>query len=390
MLYDHRLRELDGIRGIACLLVIFDHIFFSNLSPDLIPGYWRISAWLLGGVDLFFVLSGFLIGGILLDHKHAGNYFRVFWARRIARIMPVYYLLFATFCLALLLRPWLHAPWLDVYLLKNHMPVWTYAVFVQNFAQALDGGDGGARWVASTWSLAIEEQFYLLLPPLAYLMGRKELAMMAAVGIVVALLARTYLWEASGSWFTPYFLLPSRMDALLAGLAAALALRHVPTFGFLQRHRLGVDFIGILAAVILCTSLVGPSGYSDMFIVRGLDFTFRSVFFAYVIVRVFLVPEGSLYRRFLSARLLVFSGTISYALYMYHPAINGLLHGLIFGDEPKLPDLQHLMVAVAVVALSVGLAWLSTTYYELPIRRLAGRMRYRDGRPPVAAQPIPF
>jgi peptidoglycan/LPS O-acetylase OafA/YrhL len=159
------------MRGIACLAVLLDHCIFSNIPAGSFPGLYRLSGWLISGVDLFFVLSGFLIGGILLDHKNTTNYFRVFWTRRVGRIMPVYYLLLATFFTVLLIRPWLPAPWLDAFLLKDMMPVWTYPLFVQNIAQALDGGDGGARWVASTWSLGIEEQFYLLLPPLIYILS---------------------------------------------------------------------------------------------------------------------------------------------------------------------------------------------------------------------------
>ena len=157
-----RVSELDGVRGIACLLVIADHVIVSGLPHGILPG--RIVPWLIGGVDLFFVLSGFLIGGILLDNRSATNYFRAFWIRRIARIWPVYYLLVFSFFAVVVARPMLPWPWLDRFLLKDAMPLWTYPTFLQNFAQGASGLDGGARWVASTWSLAIEEQFYLLLP----------------------------------------------------------------------------------------------------------------------------------------------------------------------------------------------------------------------------------
>ncbi len=378
-----RHRELDGIRGVACLIVLFDHLIISILSSRFseFPGAWRLSQWLVGGVDLFFVLSGFLIGGILLDHKRATNYFRVFWIRRIGRIMPVYYLLFASFCVVLLIRPWIDAPWLDQFLLKNPMPVWTYAVFLQNFAQSIDGGDGGARWVASTWSLAIEEQFYLLLPLLVFILNRRRLVVLALLCIPVAALVRGYTWQATGSMFTGYFLLPGRMDALMCGLLAALALRHAPTFAVCRRYRLVLDVAALGVFVMLNSSLVGGSTNSGSFVIMASDFTFRSVLFAYLILRVFLVPETSIYRRFLSGRALVFFGTISYALYMYHPAINGLLFGIIYGGVPVLGSFGEAMVVALVIAVSIGLAWLSTRYFEMPIRRLAGRVAYRETRP---------
>jgi len=156
--------------------------------------------------------------------------------------MPVYYLLLLTFFVALLLKPLLNLPWLDGYLFNNTMALWTYPLFVQNFAQSLDGGDGGARWVASTWSLAIEEQFYLLLPPLIYLMNHRYLTILAVACIAVAPLVRGYLWQVSGHWAAGYFLLPGRMDPLMFGLLAALTLRtarHAATPPQIARRSLG-------------------------------------------------------------------------------------------------------------------------------------------------------
>ena len=373
-------RELDGLRGIACLAVVLDHCVVTVLPPGLIPGAYRLSEWLLGGVDLFFVLSGFLIGGILLDHKAASNYFRVFWLRRVSRIMPVYYLLMFSFFAALAIKSWLAAPWLDLFLFKDVMPLWTYPLFVQNFAQSLDGGDGGARWVASTWSLAIEEQFYLLLPLLVFLLSRRKVLALALACIVAALLVRAYAWQLSGSWFTGYFLLPGRMDSLMFGVLGALAVRSPAALRWLRRCRGLLDGLALGAVLVLSSNVLtylgGPGHSIVSFAIRSLDFTLRSALFFYMIVRVFLVADGSSYRKFLSSGLLVGLGAISYALYMYHPAINGLLHGIFFADAPRITDRWHLLVAIAVIAVSVLLAWVSTRFFEWPIRRLAHRVRY--------------
>jgi len=385
---DHRMSELDGIRGVACLVVLFDHCVIGLFPPGWIPGYYRLTAWLLGGVDLFFVLSGLLIGGILLDHRSAANYFKVFWTRRVARIMPVYYLLLLTFYAALLAKPLLTAPWLDGYLFKDMMPLWTYPLFVQNFAQSVDGGDGGARWVASTWSLAIEEQFYLLLPPLVYVMGRRRLAVLAAACIAVAPLVRGHLWQVTGHWAAGYFLLPGRMDSLMFGLLGALTLRTAPAIAALRRHRRSLDLLSLALVVALSGNVLPAIGAmmpnTVSFPVRSLDFTLRSALFYYAIMRVFLVGECTLYRRVLSSRPLVGAGTISYALYMYHPVVNGLLHGALFADDPRITDVPRFLAALAVMAISVGLAWLSTTYFELPIRRLSHRVKYRRETGPGA------
>lgn len=378
---DHRVSELDGIRGVACLIVLFDHCVVGIFPSDWILGYYRLTGWLVGGVDLFFVLSGFLIGGILLDHKHAANYFKVFWTRRVARIMPVYYLLLLTFFAALLIKPFLEAPWLDGYLFHNMMPLWTYPLFVQNFAQSLDGGGGGARWVASTWSLAIEEQFYLLLPPLIFVVGRRYLTALAIACIVTAPLVRGYLWQMSGHWAAGYFLLPGRMDSLMFGLLGALTLRDAEWLAWLRRHRRSFDGLSLVLIMFLSSNAllalgdIAPDTVS--FPIRSLDFTLRSALFYYAIMRVFLVARTTPYRRVLSSRALVGAGTISYALYMYHPAVNGLLHGALFASDPRITDMPRFLTALAVMAISVGLAWVSTIYFEMPIRRLSHRVKYR-------------
>lgn len=378
---DRHYRELDGLRGVACLAVVLDHCVISAIPPGLVPGLYRLSEWLIGGVDLFFVLSGFLIGGILLDHRTSANYFRVFWIRRVSRIMPVYYLLMLSFFAMLLIKPWLGASWLDVFLFKDLMPLWTYPLFVQNFAQAFHGGDGGARWVASTWSLAIEEQFYLLLPPLVFLLGRSKVTVLAIVCIIVALLARALAWQATGSWFTGYFLLPGRMDALMFGVLGALAFRQPLAMQLLGRHRRALDGLALVVALLLSTNVLtylgGPGPSLPSFVIRSLDFTLKAALFCYMILRIFLVPVASRYRRVLASPMLVACGTISYALYMYHPAINGLLHGMFFANEPRITDLSHLLVAIAVIGVSVILAWASTRFFEMPIRRMAHRVKYR-------------
>src|SRR5262249_31179093 len=177
--------ELDGVRGIACLTVLIAHCLYGPMALGLPPGSLGphgILQLLVGGVDLFFVLSGFLIGGILLDNRDASNFFRAFWTRRIARIFPVNYLLIATYALALAFQAHFHLPQLDLWVLNDPLPVWTYATFTQSIPIAMQGY-GGPRWVGITWSLAIEEQFYLLFPFVVYFLSRRGVAIVAATGV---------------------------------------------------------------------------------------------------------------------------------------------------------------------------------------------------------------
>src|SRR5271155_4280107 len=137
-----RIPELDGLRGIAILMVLVYHY----------TG-WR---WGWTGVDLFFVLSGFLIGGILMDAKSATNYYSVFYTRRFYRIVPLYAV---TVCMLPLLLA-THYEWFTV---GNKIPWYAYATFTQNFWM-VKLEKLGTMALAVTWSLAIEEQFYLTLP----------------------------------------------------------------------------------------------------------------------------------------------------------------------------------------------------------------------------------
>src|SRR5258708_29267948 len=136
--------ELDGTRGIACLLIITIHCFTGILPLEVktsLPSYFGgLGLILAGGVDLFFVLSGFLIGGILLDNRTASNFFRVFWTRRAGRILPVYILLFITYGIGLAVRARFDIAWMDLFLLHRPLlPFWSYATFTQNNVMAVLG-----------------------------------------------------------------------------------------------------------------------------------------------------------------------------------------------------------------------------------------------------------
>lgn len=226
--FNEHIAELDGVRGMACIMVISLHYFIGIVQLD--QQSWlshlrsAIQPFLIGGVDLFFVLSGVLISGILMDHKESDSYFKTFWSRRIARIFPVYFLLLLTYILLLEFRSNHEASFLDIWLFKNPLPIWSYATFTQSIPMA-ELGDGGARWIGVTWSLAVEEQFYWFLPPLVYWLSRKNVVLMAIVAIFISPFIRTLAWTQL-NWFASYCLLPCRMDTLMWGVLVACAIRN--------------------------------------------------------------------------------------------------------------------------------------------------------------------
>lgn len=364
--------ELDGIRGWACASVLIAHCLTGISRAS--PGSWLASfnghtLWLfLGGVDLFFVLSGFLIGGILLDSKHKPNYFATFWIRRVARIFPVAYLVLATYAAALFITTHFNVTRFDSWLLAEYRPpLWTFATFTQSLPIALHGYNG-PRWMAMTWSLAIEEQFYLLFPFAVYFLPRKWLVALVIAGIVASPILRDVLERAFGSWYAAYVLLPSRMDELMYGVAVALIVRNGALFSVVTRYRHFLDVVALLILYSIVTNWIfpwwpGPSGQ-----IYPLKPSLLAIMWAIVILRIFTY-QNSMFNKIWRSSILAKIGLISYGLYMYHQSINGLVHGLLFNQEPTIKTPEHLLAAIAVLAISVGLAALSYIYFENPIRR---------------------
>src|ERR1051325_8208180 len=179
---DSRIAVLDGVRGIASLMVLVYH-FGPHITREVNSRFWFLhhvpDLW-FKGVDLFFVLSGFLISGILVNARPSPRYFQTFYTRRFFRIFPLYYAVLLCYGVTLLLH--VDPRWR---LFEKPIPFWTYVFYLQNFAMA--GTDGfGAIWMAGSWSLAVEEQFYLTLPAIIRWADDRGLFRLAIAGLVAA------------------------------------------------------------------------------------------------------------------------------------------------------------------------------------------------------------
>ncbi|MEH7907427.1 acyltransferase [Rhizobium laguerreae] len=360
------LREIDGVRGAAVLMVVLLHAMFGIMTSDFsIPAAQPILSAFFGGagVDLFFVLSGFLIGGILIDHQRAPNYFKVFWIRRATRILPVYLLLMATYLVAKNVGQASDAAWFHAFLMQDPLPIWTYLTFTQNYFMA-SADSGSARWIGITWSLAVEEQFYLVFPFVVYFLRTRTVLIIAATCIVGAPALRSYLWANYG-FYTGYFPTPARADGLMFGVIAAYAIRS-QFLAFIGKNRIYFDIAASVGAYVLIwkTAAIGLSA----------SFSLRSAIFCYLIIRIF-ITDG-LFRAFLRTQFMVYMGTISYSFYMYHQAINGLFHGWALNQVPKIENWAGVGVGVAVLLTAAVLAMISTEFYEKPIRNFGRRFKY--------------
>jgi peptidoglycan/LPS O-acetylase OafA/YrhL len=380
---------LDGVRGLAILLVLVLHFtLYGGMQPatGLERAFYRvaISGWV--GVDLFFVLSGFLITGILYDAKGGPGYFRSFYARRSLRIFPLYYLtLFVFFIVLPRLAP--ADPSLDA---LAHEAGWYWAYLV-NLRVAL------LRWspvglLEHFWSLSVEEQFYLVWPWLVYALRRRPLMVFCCLSFGAALLVRLGLVQA-GRPEAAYVLTPARFDTLAAGAFVALAARGPRDMARLQRWAPWAAAAAALGLVIL----IGWRGglEAEVRAVQLVGYPLLALLSAAFLGLTLTRPPTSLLRRALASRSLRFFGQYSYALYViHHPLVLYLrAWGLGVSAWPRLFGSQlpaQLGFIVLGTLLTVLAALLTWHVVEAPFLRLKRLFPYRSPRPAALAAPAPL
>ncbi|HUN84179.1 MAG TPA: acyltransferase [Terracidiphilus sp.] len=281
--------ELQGLRGLAVLGVVIYHC-----RPRL-EGTWLYygSLWGWAGVNLFFVLSGFLITSILLEAREKPRYFRNFYARRALRIWPVYVLV--------LVVCYLNAPWFigpGIWDAVKTAPWWAYVLFLQNlFHLALPPA------ISQTWSLAIEEQYYFLWAPLVRLLRRPR-RMTAVLGC--ALIGSPLFRLGHHAWMTPTHTL-IHLDGIALGSLLALGLYT------LRLSRRSWLFIG-LGALVVGIAAAGTVAGGTAFLDSALAVGFGGAVLASMASTGARNPLNAVLRR----GPLAFFGRISYGLYMIH------------------------------------------------------------------------
>jgi peptidoglycan/LPS O-acetylase OafA/YrhL len=361
-----RIRELDGVRGIAILLVLVWHYLVCQVGAP--PPLFRFLMATWSGVDLFFVLSGFLLGGILLDHRDAPNYFSVFYRRRICRIFPLYYALFLSF---VLLRGRLPIGTANGWLFDDPLPLWSYATFTQNFLMS-KWGTFGPNWLAPTWSLAIEEQFYLLLPIVIRIVPVKRLPYVLAPFIVIAPFTRAWLYRPSAGlgWEV---LLICKADALLLGVIGAWLLRRANLAN---------------AAPLLRVALLSSFGFvvlTQYVPVTRTIYTLRdsllAVAFASFILLALIAP-ASPFARLTRVRWLGWLGVVSYGTYVIHQPVIGIVYGLLKGDWPHFLGARDLIYPPIALVITLVIAAASYRWFERPLLEYGRRWSYaKSSRP---------
>jgi peptidoglycan/LPS O-acetylase OafA/YrhL len=331
------------------------------------------------GVDLFFVLSGFLITGILLDTRELPGYFANFYARRALRIFPLYYTVLA---LLFLLTPWLHLQW--------HAGHLAYLFYAGNVAYNMSPSLGSVQPAVSflhLWSLAVEEQFYLVWPLLVMLVGsRRRLAWICGGLSVGGLILRIclLLWlprDSAYEWC--YAQLPTHMDGLLFGALGAMCVRAIPLDQVLVWAKRVLPFA--LATLLIVIAIGGIDFHSVPMIVLGFP-ALAAIFTCIVLLA---LKPGGIVNRIGSLSGLRFVGRYSYGMYVYHilfwPALVGVLPWL----QSRLHSvtLGGVCFVFLMLAATMVTAVVSYELYERQWLRLKRRFAYqgRQGRTPEVA-----
>ena len=322
------------------------------------------------------MLSGFLITGILYDAKSSSRYFRNFYARRILRIAPLYYAFLMFVLLALPHLQPLDGPARIDQLRANQGWYWTYLVNVALAFPHLGATIGPAS--NHFWSLAVEEQFYLLWPLAVLVFARRHLMMLCVVLMLTAFGLRVALTGyGTSSQFAPdaaYLLLPTRMDTLAIGAFLALAARGSP--GELQRYARFAPATAGIAIVVLASIFVARGGLTTIDPpVETIGFSALALLYASLLAVIVTSPRGATANRLFSNRLLGFFGRYAYGLYVVHLLVAyevavridvEYLPPKVLGSE--IP--ASVAISIASTAISVALALATWHLFEKPFLKL--------------------
>lgn len=375
--FSRHLPELDGLRGVAALGVVAAHVFPGNphsVAEKAIKGIFDFGHV---GVDMFFVLSGFLITGILYDSLAGEGFFRNFYARRALRIFPLYYgVLAVTGIVGLLFHLNYHHQLLSLAFYLQNTSVVTIPLF-------LYVGPTGVP-LNHFWTLAIEEQFYLVWPVMVFLL-RKRSWLLACCGffLVFCPLLRTGLFLRGVFYFRIHEMTLCRADTLLAGAALALLLRSRSHDRALRAGWwiLAAGTLGMLC--IAAVHVVAPQSPDASWHAALVTSLYDTMLAAACTGLLVLTLSSPAIKRFFQIGVLRSLGKYSYGIYVYHLILFAYLdvplRRLLSAHLTSNKDMDVVVSGVLCFGLTVAVAYVSYRWYEKSFLRLKRYFEYSRG-----------
>jgi peptidoglycan/LPS O-acetylase OafA/YrhL len=379
-----RIPELDGLRGLAIAFVVIFHYFYFGPSTNqhlsvarsLYVHFEQIIALGWSGVDLFFVLSGFLIGGILMDVQASEHYFKTFYLRRFFRIIPIYYLWILSFLVvATVAGSFVRAHTAgELPYQKDH--IIPLLLFLQNFGFMNYSVLAGA-WFLPTWSLAVEEQFYRVSPLVIRLLTRR--ALYAFLGLVIflapplRLLIYYHVPARPNELSLAYTLMPCRADALALGMVAAGLWRNV-RFRLWVNGNTAVPYS--LAAILLAGLLIMGRWFPSHEALQTVCYTWIDLLYVLILLLALAKRNGPIAR---IARIgwLGELGRVSYCLYIVHTGIRLMCQVFIAAAlNNHVRSWEGIAGNGLAAVLSYAIARFSWTYFEHPLLKKGHAFEY--------------
>lgn len=341
-------KEFDGWRGLGIVFVVLAHYF---------PGYF-IGSWVF--MEMFFVMSGFLITGILLDSKGKRNYFKGFILRRVLRVFPLYYL---TLILLFFLIP---NSWLDLEYHKEHQ-LWFW-LYVENWLYAIDGWPK-VKALSHFWSLSIEEQFYIMWPIVVFAFSRKGLIRFCIFLFFFSILFRNVGENLGFVIPFPYVATFGRMEGIVLGAIIAVLVR--TNKSFIERYTVTTTVVsGLLALVVF---VFAGTMHMEKPAIYRFNYTLVDLFFAGMIVMTLCNKELIFFKKLLNIKIFKKLGVMSYCIYIFHHPIlvivqSNLLDYFITRTESE--NLSKLLCVGLAFVVTIPVVYVIHKKIEMPMWKL--------------------
>lgn len=345
-----RIDFLDGVRGMAIILVLIFHLVFLELPINAFSLFWKNAGnFMMHGVTLFFVLSGFLVGSLLLYNRESKNYFKAFYLRRAGRIIPLYYSLLISYYI-LKYNPFYNFIETDF---TSSIPDWTYPFFLQSIYIPKYGL--GPDFLAFGWSLCVEEQFYLFVPLLIYFFGNNKLIIISISAILASIISRILLPGVDD--LGALTLITSRCDALFMGIILSVIYQKKDLVAMLKTS---LKQLYLLLFILFFGIILNFNNFSF----GVFKLTWISLFFA-LIVLIPLCNDDSLIAKIFKLNLLKFFGKYSYGIYLFHLPIFHLLNSI--NEQYGVPlisfNLKLFFISCSIIVILI-ISVLSYHFFE--------------------------